>query len=81
MKWLLTNLFRAGFYAVLICSFLVAFVVLTSCAEPPDKENPAMKDVYATANVRIDQMQTSIAADLTAQAIKQATPPSDNPTP
>jgi hypothetical protein len=48
---------------------VLALSLLDECAPQPDRENPALRDVYATANARIDAMQTSIAKDQTAFAI------------
>lgn len=56
------------------CFVLATILIVLACGQEPPKSDDNINDVYATANARIDEMQTTIAENLTAQAIKKAAP-------
>lgn len=60
--------------AMVYCFAIAIILMVLACGQEPSNDNGNINDVYATANARIDQMQTAISADLTAQAIKKAVP-------
>ncbi len=55
-------------------AFFLAAVLACGVEGGKPEPTPELDSVYATANARIDQMQTRIAGDLTAEAIKKSTP-------
>ena len=60
--------------AMVYCFAIAIILLVLACGQEPTQPGGDIDSVYATANARIDQMQTAISADLTAQAIKKAVP-------
>ena len=55
-----------------IVALLYALVIACGVSTPePSGTDPRTDGTYATANARIDAMQTAISADLTAQAVQK----------
>lgn len=68
MKWT----YNHGMRVLIGLAIVFVLALLLACGKgEPREPTPRIDDVYATANARIDEMQTAISADMTARAIPQ----------